>query len=48
MNPSLSPVLSPVARRSVQVAGSLGIVLILAAMTYALVIGWLNYARIGV
>lgn len=44
MNPSLSPA----ARRSVQLVGSLGIVLILAAMAYALVIGWINYARIGV
>ena len=40
--------LNPTARRSVQVLGSLGIGLILAAMAYALTIGWLNYARIGV
>jgi hypothetical protein len=40
--------LSPAARRSVQVLGALGIALICAAMLYALHIGWINYARIGV
>lgn len=44
----MSTSLGPVARRSVQVLGSLGIAAILAAMAYALVIGWLNYSRIGV
>jgi hypothetical protein len=37
-----------VTRRSVQVLGSLAIVLVLSGMGYAFVIGWLNYTRIGV
>ena len=40
--------LGPAARRSVQVVGVLGIALILVAMLYAVHIGWINYARIGV
>ena len=44
----MSTPLSPAARRSVQLLGSLGIALILVAMIYALGIGWINYPRIGV